>query len=86
MLAPSDMMDGRIGAIKYLDAHGFENVGIISYCVKYASNFYGAFRNAVGSDKNLNLSHQTSYGANLAADCRPILQEGIPKEWISNGF
>jgi len=54
-LAPSDMMDGRIGEIrKYLDKNGFKNVGLISYAAKYASNFYGPFRDAVGSKANLN--------------------------------
>lgn len=61
-VAPSDMMDGRIGAIRdYLDEHGFEHVGIISYAAKYASNFYGAFRNAVGSDKNLKVGDKKNY-------------------------
>jgi porphobilinogen synthase len=54
MVAPSDMMDGRIGEIrKYLDQNGYENIGIISYAAKYASSFYGPFRDAVGSSKNL---------------------------------
>ncbi len=62
MVAPSDMMDGRIGKIrKYLDENGFENVGIISYAAKYASNFYGPFRHAVGSAKNLNLGNKKNY-------------------------
>ena len=51
MVAPSDMMDGRIGAIRaHLDAHGFINTGIISYTAKYASAFYGPFRQAVGAN------------------------------------
>ena len=50
VLAPSDMMDGRIGAIrKTLDKNGFEMTQILSYAVKYASSFYGPFREAVGS-------------------------------------
>ena len=54
VIAPSDMMDGRIGAIrKALDKNGFEQVQILSYAVKYASNFYGPFRNAIGSKKSL---------------------------------
>jgi len=62
MVAPSDMMDGRIGAIrKYLDENNFENVGIISYAAKYASNFYGPFRDAVGSAKNLNFGDKKNY-------------------------
>ena len=54
VIAPSDMMDGRIGEIrKALDKNGYELVQILSYAVKYASNFYGPFRNAVGSKKSL---------------------------------
>ena len=54
VIAPSDMMDGRIGAIrKALDKNGFKQVQLLSYAVKYASNFYGPFRDAVGSKKLL---------------------------------
>ena len=54
VIAPSDMMDGRIGEIrKALDKNNFKMVQILSYAVKYASNFYGPFRNAVGSKKSL---------------------------------
>lgn len=50
MVAPSDMMDGRIGAIRdALDAHGFEDVAIIAYSAKYASAYYGPFRDALES-------------------------------------
>ncbi len=50
VIAPSDMMDGRIGSIrKELDKKKFTNVQLLSYAVKYASNFYGPFREAVGS-------------------------------------
>ena len=50
MVAPSDMMDGRIAAIRTaLDKHGFQNVPIMSYSAKYASAFYGPFREAAGS-------------------------------------
>jgi porphobilinogen synthase len=50
MVAPSDMMDGRVGVIrKTLDANAFESVLILSYAAKYASAFYGPFRDAVGS-------------------------------------
>ena len=52
MLAPSDMMDGRIGAIRQaLDQAGFEPVRIMSYAAKYASGFYGPFRDAIGSKR-----------------------------------
>ncbi len=54
MIAPSDMMDGRIGAIRRgLDAGGFEHVQIMAYSAKYASAFYGPFRDAVGTNKTL---------------------------------
>jgi porphobilinogen synthase len=50
ILGPSDMMDGRIGVIRRaLEAHDFQNVTIMSYAAKYASAFYGPFRDAVGS-------------------------------------
>ncbi len=54
IIAPSDMMDGRIGKIRNaLDKKGFKDTQIVSYAVKYASHFYGPFRGAVGSKKNL---------------------------------
>ena len=54
VIAPSDMMDGRVGKIrKILDKNNFQQVQILSYAVKYASNFYGPFRDAVGSKKML---------------------------------
>jgi porphobilinogen synthase len=54
VIAPSDMMDGRVGAIRRaLDAKGFTDVQIMSYAAKYASVFYGPFRDAVGTSKTL---------------------------------
>ena len=54
ILGPSDMMDGRIGAMRQaLEAEGYQNVSIMSYSAKYASAFYGPFRDAVGSGKAL---------------------------------
>jgi porphobilinogen synthase len=54
VIAPSDMMDGRVGAIRAgLDAEGFEHVQIMSYAAKYASAFYGPFREAVGTNVTL---------------------------------
>ncbi len=54
IIAPSDMMDGRIGVIRdALDEENFTDVGLMSYAAKYASNFYGPFRHAVGSVSNL---------------------------------
>ena len=61
VLAPSDMMDGRIGEIrKSLDKKGFKMTQILSYAVKYASNFYGPFRDAVGS-KDLLKGNKKTY-------------------------
>ena len=66
VIAPSDMMDGRIGLIrKSLDKNNFKNVKILSYAVKYASNFYGPFRDAVGSKNNLKGDKKT-YQMNYA--------------------
>src|SRR5258707_1386322 len=54
IIAPSDMMDGRVGAIREgLDTAGFLDVQIMSYAAKYASAFYGPFRDAIGSAKTL---------------------------------
>jgi len=54
VIAPSDMMDGRVGKVrKFLDKNKYHDVQILSYAVKYASNFYGPFRDAVGSKKSL---------------------------------
>ena len=54
VIAPSDMMDGRIGAIRdALDAGGFQHVRIMSYAAKYASAFYGPFRDAIGAGRKL---------------------------------
>ena len=61
VLAPSDMMDGRVGKIrKSLDKNGYQMTQILSYAVKYASNFYGPFRDAVGS-KNLLKGNKKNY-------------------------
>jgi len=60
VLAPSDMMDGRVGAIRQtLDAAGFSNRQIMSYAAKYASAFYGPFRDAVGTAKTLSGDKKT---------------------------
>ena len=62
IIAPSDMMDGRVGLIRdTLDKNGFINVQIMSYAVKYASAFYGPFREAVGSSINLSNKSKNSY-------------------------
>ncbi len=62
IVAPSDMMDGRIGKIREaLEKAGFIHTKILAYSAKYASSFYGPFRNAVGSAKNLGKSDKNSY-------------------------
>lgn len=62
IVAPSDMMDGRIGGIRdELEGHGFVNTLIMAYSAKYASAYYGPFRDAVGSAGNLGKSNKYSY-------------------------
>ena len=62
VIAPSDMMDGRIGAIRAaLDGAGFEHVQLLAYAAKYASAFYGPFRDAVGSATSLGQGDKRTY-------------------------
>ena len=62
IVAPSDMMDGRIGKIREaLEKEGFIHTKILAYSAKYASSFYGPFRDAVGSAKNLSKNDKNSY-------------------------
>ena len=62
IVAPSDMMDGRIGAIREeLEVEGFVNTKILAYSAKYASAFYGPFRDAVGSAGNLGKADKNTY-------------------------
>ena len=62
VIAPSDMMDGRIGAIRQaLDAAGYQHVLLLSYAAKYASAFYGPFRDAVGSAASLGTGDKRTY-------------------------
>ena len=62
VVAPSDMMDGRIGAIRQaLEQHGLIHTRIMAYSAKYASGFYGPFRDAVGSSANLGRSNKYTY-------------------------
>jgi porphobilinogen synthase len=93
MVAPSDMMDGRIGAIRQaLEAKGHSNVRILAYSAKYASCFYGPFRDAVGSSGNLGGSNKYSYQmdpANSDEAMREIqldLQEGADIVMIKPGM
>tara|TARA_B100000579_G_scaffold426313_1_gene433327 strand:+ start:486 stop:1481 length:996 start_codon:yes stop_codon:yes gene_type:complete len=74
IIAPSDMMDGRVGVIrKILDKNNFEDTKILSYAVKYASNFYGPFRDAVGSNKKLK-GNKKSYQMDFK-NCNEALRE-----------
>ena len=92
IIAPSDMMDGRVGVIrKALDKENFKNVQILSYGAKYASNFYGPFRNAIGS-KQKNKVNKSTYQMdykNLDEAMREIaldLKEGADFVMIKPGL
>jgi porphobilinogen synthase len=62
VIAPSDMMDGRVGAIRQaLDEEGLNEVSLLAYSAKYASAFYGPFRDAVGSAQNLGTADKRTY-------------------------
>ncbi|MDC1449538.1 porphobilinogen synthase [Candidatus Thioglobus sp.] len=62
IVAPSDMMDGRIGVIRYaLEEQGYIHTNILAYSAKYASSFYGPFRDAVGSSKSLGKSDKKTF-------------------------
>lgn len=81
IVAPSDMMDGRIQEIrKTLDQNGFVNVGIMSYCAKYASNFYGPFRSILGSDQNLQKADKKTYQMDYRNAKEAIRQAIIDQE------
>ncbi|MCF6202297.1 MAG: porphobilinogen synthase [Methylococcaceae bacterium] len=93
IVAPSDMMDGRIGAIRtILESNNFINTQILAYSAKYASSFYGPFRDAVGSSSNLGKSNKYSYQmdpANSNEALREIeldLQEGADIIMIKPGM
>ena len=93
IVAPSDMMDGRIGAIRQiLEQHQYVNTRILAYSAKYASSFYGPFRDAVGSAANLGTSNKSSYQmdpANSDEALREIeldLQEGADMIMIKPGM
>ncbi|MCC5858417.1 MAG: porphobilinogen synthase [Ectothiorhodospiraceae bacterium] len=93
VVAPSDMMDGRIGAIREsLEAADFYNVRILSYAAKYASSYYGPFRDAVGSAGNLGGGGKHSYQmdpGNTDEALREVamdLQEGADMVMIKPGM
>ena len=89
----SDMMDGRIGAIRQaLDQHGSTDVAIMSYAAKYASAFYGPFRDAVGSAANLKTADKATYQMNPANSDEALrevaldLQEGADMVMVKPGM
>jgi porphobilinogen synthase len=93
IVAPSDMMDGRIGAIRQtLENHGHVNTRILAYSAKYASSFYGPFRDAVGSAGNLGGGNKYSYQmdpANSDEALREIamdIQEGADMIMVKPGM
>ncbi|PID49118.1 MAG: porphobilinogen synthase [Proteobacteria bacterium] len=93
VVAPSDMMDGRIGALRWaLEKNGYMNTRIMAYSAKYASSFYGPFRDAVGSAGNLGGGHKYSYQmdpANSHEALREIaldLQEGADMVMVKPGM
>jgi porphobilinogen synthase len=92
-VAPSDMMDGRIGAIRQaLEAHGLVNTRVMAYSAKYASGFYGPFRDAVGSAANLGKADKKVYQmdpANSDEALREValdLQEGADMVMVKPGM
>ena len=78
IVAPSDMMDGRIGAIRQaLDAKGFIHTRILAYSAKYASNFYGPFRDAVGSATHLGGGNKYTYQMDPANSDEALWEVGL---------
>ncbi|HSM68636.1 MAG TPA: porphobilinogen synthase [Xanthomonadales bacterium] len=93
VVAPSDMMDGRIGAIRHaLEKHGHRNTRILAYAAKYASGFYGPFRDAVGSAASLGGGNKYSYQmdpANADEALREValdLEEGADMVMVKPGL
>ncbi|OSN05237.1 porphobilinogen synthase [Lonsdalea iberica] len=93
IVAPSDMMDGRIGAIRHqLETQGLVNTQIIAYSAKYASCFYGPFRDALGSSGNLKGGNKKTYqmdpanGAEALQEIAQDLQEGADMVMVKPGM
>jgi porphobilinogen synthase len=93
MVAPSDMMDGRIGALRTaLDGAGLQRTRIMSYAAKYASSFYGPFRDAVGSGGNLGGGNKYTYQMDPANSDEALwevyldLQEGADMVMVKPGL
>jgi porphobilinogen synthase len=81
VVAPSDMMDGRIGAIRRgLDEGGFIHTRILAYSAKYASSFYGPFRDAVGSAANLGKGNKYTYQMDPANSDEAVWEVGLDLE------
>ena len=93
IVAPSDMMDGRIGAIRdALEKNGYIHTKILAYSAKYASSFYGPFRDAVGSAGNLGKGNKHSYQMDCANSDEALrevaldLEEGADMVMIKPGM
>ncbi len=93
VIAPSDMMDGRVGAIRdALDGAGYQRVQILAYAAKYASAFYGPFRDAIGSTSGLGKSDKRTYQmdpANAAEAVREValdIAEGADMVMVKPGM
>ncbi|MCG6201397.1 porphobilinogen synthase [Psychromonas antarctica] len=93
IVAPSDMMDGRIGAIRHaLENAGYINTQIMAYSAKYASNYYGPFREAVGSAANLKGANKSTYQMDPANSDEAIheaaldIQEGADMVMVKPGM
>ena len=93
IIAPSDMMDGRVGAVRLaLDEAGFDHVRIMSYAAKYASAFYGPFRDAIGSKTALGSADKRTYqmdpanGDEALREVALDLQEGADMVMVKPGM
>jgi porphobilinogen synthase len=93
VIAPSDMMDGRIGRLRQaLDGAGHEDVAILAYAAKYASAFYGPFRDAVGSKSALGSADKRTYqmdpsnGAEALRECALDVAEGADMIMVKPGM
>jgi len=81
IVAPSDMMDGRVGALRLaLDDNGHSRVRVLAYAAKYASSFYGPFRDAVGSSANLGKSSKETYQIDPANSDEALWEVGLDLE------
>lgn len=93
VVAPSDMMDGRIGRLRdALDSNGYERVKLLSYAAKYASGFYGPFRDAVGSKSSLGKGDKRTYqmdsanGDEALRECALDVAEGADMLMVKPGL